>query len=108
MRNLNNNGNSDRPPKRELFGTNSSPYLFNTKKLSIQQPIIITMVMNVNPLMVIVHVNVLCIQLLKYHDNDDPIIHIQQQSKVCVTNGEDINDHKLQYFPNSLTGRVVD
>jgi hypothetical protein len=25
-----------------------------------------------------------------------------------VTNGEDINDHKLQYFPNSLRGRSID
>jgi hypothetical protein len=24
-----------------------------------------------------------------------------------VTNGEDINDHKLQYFPNSLRGRAT-
>jgi hypothetical protein len=25
-----------------------------------------------------------------------------------VTNGEDINNHKLQYFPYSLRGRTVD
>jgi hypothetical protein len=29
-------------------------------------------------------------------------------TKVCVTNGEDIDDHKLQYFPNSLKGRTID
>jgi hypothetical protein len=51
------------------------------------------MVMNVNPLMVLILANVLHIQLLKYHDNDDPVIHIRQLTKVCVTNGEDIDDH---------------
>jgi len=60
------------------------------------------MVMNMNPLMVIILVNVLCIQLLKYHDNDDLVIHIRQLIKVCVTNGKDIDDHKFQYFPNFL------
>jgi hypothetical protein len=64
--------------------------------------------MNVNSLVVVVPINVLRIQLLKYHDNDDPIIHIQQLTKVCVTNGEDTNDHKLQYFPSSFKGRVTD
>lgn len=24
---------------------------------------------------------------------------------MCVTNGKNIDDHKLQYFPNSLRGR---
>ncbi len=28
--------------------------------------------------------------------------------KVCVINGEYTDYHKLQYFPNSLRGRVVD
>jgi hypothetical protein len=28
-------------------------------------------------------------------------------TKVCVTNGEDTNHHKLQYFPNSLRGRAT-
>ncbi len=28
--------------------------------------------------------------------------------KVCVTNGEDTNYHKLQYFPNSSRGKVTD
>jgi hypothetical protein len=27
--------------------------------------------------------------------------------KVCVTNGKYIDYHKLQYFPNSLRGRVA-
>jgi hypothetical protein len=58
--------------------------------------------------MAIVHVNVLHIQLPKYHDNDDFITHIWQLVKVCVTNGEDIDDHKLQYFPNFLRGKIVD
>jgi hypothetical protein len=25
-----------------------------------------------------------------------------------VTNGEDMDDHKLQYFPNSLRGKSID
>jgi hypothetical protein len=45
--------------------------------------------------MIVVPTNVLCIQLLKYHDNDDPVIHIQQLTKVYVTSGEYIDDHKL-------------
>ncbi len=48
-----------------------------------------------NPLMVVVHANVLHIQLPKYHDNDDLVILMQQLIKVCVTNGEYINNHKL-------------
>jgi hypothetical protein len=28
-------------------------------------------------------------------------------TKVCVTNGEDIDPHKLQYFPNSLKGKIA-
>ncbi len=48
-----------------------------------------------NPLMVIVLANVLCIQLPKYHDTDDPIIHIRQLTKVCVINGKDIDNCKL-------------
>ncbi len=64
--------------------------------------------MNVNPLMVVVFVNVLCIQLSKYHDNDDLVIYIRQLTKVCVTNGKDTDDHKLQYFPNFLREKVVD
>jgi hypothetical protein len=29
-----------------------------------------------NPFMAVIPANVLCIQLLKYHDNDDLVIHI--------------------------------
>jgi hypothetical protein len=28
-------------------------------------------------------------------------------TKVCVINGKDTDDHKLQYFPNSLRGRAT-
>jgi hypothetical protein len=58
--------------------------------------------------MVIPPANALQIQLPKYHDNGDPVLHIQQLTKVCVTNGKDIDCHKLQYFPNSLKGKAVD
>ncbi len=37
--------------------------------------------------------NVLKIQLHKYHDGDEPLSHIQQLTKVCVTFGENINLH---------------
>jgi hypothetical protein len=57
--------------------------------------------------MVVILANVLRIQLLKYHDNDDHVIHIQQLTKVCATNGENIDDHKLKYFPNSLRGKTT-
>ncbi len=40
--------------------------------------------MNVNPVMVVVPTNFLRIQLPKYHDNDDLVIHIQQSTKVYV------------------------
>jgi hypothetical protein len=52
--------------------------------------------MNVNPLIVVIFVNVLHIQLPKYHDIDDPVIYIQQRTKVCVTNGENTYDHKFE------------
>lgn len=51
--------------------------------------------------------NVLCIQSPKYHDNDDPISHLQQLTKICATNGKNINANKLQYFPNFLEGRTT-
>jgi hypothetical protein len=70
--------------------------------------IIVTPIMNLLPIMVILLVNALHIQLSKYHHNEDPILHIQQLVKVCVTNRKKNNDHKLQYFPNSLKGRIVD
>jgi hypothetical protein len=41
-----------------------------------------TTMMNMNPLMVVVPTNVLHIQLLKYHDNDDLVILIRQLTKV--------------------------
>jgi len=107
MRTLNDGGSNDRPLKRELFGTTPSLDLFNIRTLSIWQPIVATTVMNMNPIMAVVLVNVLCIQRLKYHDNDDLVVHIWQLTKVCVINGEDTNDHKFQYFPNSLRGRAT-
>jgi len=70
------NGNNDQPLERELFGTTPSPNLLNRKTLSTQQPIIVGVMMNMNPFIAIIHVNVLPIQLLKYHDNDDPVLHI--------------------------------
>ncbi len=70
----------------------------NIRILSTQQPTTIATVMNMNPLMVVVLVNFLCIQLPKYHDNDDPVIHIWQLIKVCVTNGKDIDDHNYNIF----------
>jgi hypothetical protein len=36
------------------------------------------------------------------------MFHLQQLTKVCVTNGENTEDHKLQYFPNSLRGKATD
>ncbi len=51
--------------------------------------------------------NVLQILLLKYHDNKDLVLHIRQLMKVCVTNGEYIDYHKVQYCPNSMSGRVA-
>ncbi len=58
--------------------------------------------------MAITPTNVLRIQLPKYHDNDNLILHIRQLTKVCVTNGEDTNVHKIQQFLNYLKRRVVD
>jgi hypothetical protein len=52
--------------------------------------------------MVIVTINVLQISLTKFHDGNDAIIHIGRLAKVCVTNGKDIDAHKLQYFPTRL------
>ncbi len=78
MRTLSDSGNSEWPLERKLFGTTPSPYLFNTRTLSIQQP---TTMMKMNPFMAIVPINVLCIELPKYHDNDDHAIHIQQLTK---------------------------
>jgi hypothetical protein len=76
-----------------------------TKKTTLTT-LIITSTMFVPPIMVLLATNVLCIQLPKYHDSDDPMSHLQQLTKVCVTNGKNIEDHKLQYFPNSLKRKV--
>jgi hypothetical protein len=48
--------------------------MLNTIFLSIQQPTTTTTMMNMNPFMVVVPINVLHIQLPKYHDNDETII----------------------------------
>jgi len=105
---LSNDGSIGQPFNRELFGTTSSPNLVNTRTLSTQQLAIVATMMNMNPLMVVVPTNVLHIQLSKYHDDDDLVIHIRQLIKVCVTNGKDTNNHKLQYFPNSFKRRAID
>jgi hypothetical protein len=76
MKTLSNGRSNDQPLESNLFGTILSPNLFNTKILSTQQLVIIAMMMNMNPIMVVVLVDVLHIQLLKYHDNDGTIIHI--------------------------------
>jgi len=52
--------------------------------------------------MTIMATNILRISLPKFHDGDDAIIHIGRLAKVCVTNGEDIDAKKLQYFPTTL------
>jgi hypothetical protein len=59
-------------------------------------------VIHVPPTMVVVAPNVLQIPLPKFHDGNDAIIHIGRLAKVCVMNGEDIDAHKLQYFPTTL------
>ncbi len=68
---------------------------------------IVTLSMFVPLIMALPSANVLRIQLPKYHDNDDLVFHLWQLTKICVTNGENIPGHKLQYFPNSLQGKVV-
>jgi len=60
--------------------------------------------MNIIPTTILPTINVWCIQPPKYHDNDDLMSHLQKLTKVCVTNKEDTNNHKLQYFLNSLKG----
>jgi hypothetical protein len=56
---------------------------------------IVTLNMFVLPIMALPTANVLHIQLPKYHDNDDPVSHLRQLTKICVTNGENTHDHKL-------------
>jgi hypothetical protein len=76
IKTLRNSGSSDQPLERELFGTTSNIDLVDTRTLSTPQPSTIAIMMNMNPLMVVILATVLCIQLLKYHDNDDSVIHI--------------------------------
>ncbi len=68
---------------------------------------IIALIMSVPPIIAVPLANVLRIYLSKYHDNEDLVLHIRQLTKVCVTNGEYTNYHKLQYFPNSLRGIIT-
>jgi hypothetical protein len=77
MKILNDGGNNDQSLEMKLFGTTIILDLFNTRTLSIRQPTIATTMMNVNPLMVVILANALCIQLLKYHDNGDFVIRIR-------------------------------
>jgi hypothetical protein len=60
------------------------------------------------PIMAIPPANALHIQLPKYHDNEDPILLIQQLTKVYVINGKNTYDHKLHSFPIFLKGKVID
>jgi hypothetical protein len=53
------------------------------------------------PTMAIMATNILRIPLPKFHDGDDMVTHIGRLAKVCVMNGEDIDAHKLQYFPKT-------
>jgi len=69
--------------------------------------LIVTLTMFVPLIMALPIANVLHIQLPKYHDNHDLVFHLRQLTKICVTNGENIPGHKLQYFSNSLKGKVV-
>lgn len=86
---------------------------FQTKLVtpSIVQAILTTttllLAMNIVPHKVLPIINVLWFQLPKFHDNDDLASHIQQLTKVWMTNGENIKDRKFQYFPIFLRGRVA-
>jgi hypothetical protein len=46
-----------------------------TKETTVTTPIV-TPTMFVPPIMALLATNVLCIQLPKYHDNDDPMSHL--------------------------------
>jgi hypothetical protein len=48
--------------------------------------------------MVFVVGNVLRIQLPKYHNGDEPLSPIQQLTKVCVANNENIDLHNISIF----------
>jgi hypothetical protein len=54
--------------------------------------LIITSTMFIPPIVALVVANALCIQIPKYHDNDDPVYHLQQLTKICITNGKNIDD----------------
>jgi hypothetical protein len=76
VRTLSDDGNSDQLREIKLLQTTSSLDLVSIGTLSIRQLVTTTTMMNVNPFMAIVLANVLHIQLPKYHDNDDLVIHI--------------------------------
>jgi len=76
VKTLKNSGSNDQPLERELFGTTSNLDSVNTRTFLTPQPSIIATMMNVNALTVVILATVLCIQLLKYHDNDYSVIHI--------------------------------
>ncbi len=59
------------------------------------------------PTMVIMAINILRIPLPKFHDGDDVVTYIGRLTKVCVMHSEDIDVHKLQYFPKTLQGKSV-
>ncbi len=77
--------------------------IYSPTKETIVTTSIVTPIMFVPPIMALTTTNVLCIQLPIY-DNDNLMFHLRQLTKVCVTNGENILDHKLQYFPNLFKG----
>jgi hypothetical protein len=54
------------------------------------------------PIMVVMAANILRIPLPKFHDGNDAVTHIRRLAKLGVTNGEDNNAHKLQYFSTTL------
>ncbi len=62
----------------------------------------IAIIFHVPPTMVIVAANILQIPLPKFHDGDDALTHIGRLAKVCVTNGEDTDAHKVKHFPTTL------
>jgi hypothetical protein len=64
-------------------------------------------IIRVPPTMVIMVTNVLQMPLPKFHDGDDALTHIGRLTKACVTNGEDIDEHKLQSFPTTLQRKSV-
>jgi hypothetical protein len=90
---------------QQVFLTKS---IYSPTKKTTTTTLNVTLIMFVPPIMVLPTTNVLHIQLPKYHDNDDPMSHLRQLTKIFVTNGKNILDHKLQYFPNLLKGKIAD